>query len=350
MKTNANHPELDRREFLKLSAAVAAGGECLLTASASAADASAKPDSVPCRNKRSTMTYQKLGRTNIVSSRLVFGGGAALAGGKAVRLLDRAFEAGINHFDVGSNVYYKGAERSLAPFLRAHRDDVWVISKAPAPIRARPGRPFTPKLAKAAARSWTRFMDASLKDLQTDHVDAYYLMAVKSPDLVRSEEVHDAFAKAKNAGKVSYFGLSVHNNTHEVLTAAAETGWYDIAMIGITPGGWYDWDKKDLAKNTPPLTALQSVLAKARKAGIGLVGMKAVRHLAPAKALGKGDPKAFDRYYDKAFLAQASGLNPFQRSYAYVLRHGCDVVNADMQNFKHLEENIVAAASLAGPG
>jgi hypothetical protein len=28
-----------------------------------------------------------------------------------------------------------------------------------------------------------------------------------------------------------------------------------------------------------------------------------------------------------------------------VLEHGLDVVNADMQNFKHLEENIVAAAT-----
>jgi hypothetical protein len=38
-------------------------------------------------------------------------------------------------------------------------------------------------------------------------------------------------------------------------------------------------------------------------------------------------------------------LNPFQRAYAYVLGHGLDVVNADMQNFKHLEENIIAAVT-----
>jgi hypothetical protein len=28
-----------------------------------------------------------------------------------------------------------------------------------------------------------------------------------------------------------------------------------------------------------------------------------------------------------------------------VLQHGLDVVNADMQNFKHLEENIVAVTT-----
>jgi hypothetical protein len=42
---------------------------------------------------------------------------------------------------------------------------------------------------------------------------------------------------------------------------------------------------------------------------------------------------------------KASPLNSFQRAYAYVLEHGLDVVNADMQNFKHLEENIAAAAT-----
>ena len=51
-----------------------------------------------------------------------------------MRLLQRAFEAGINHFDVGSDIYYKGSEGHLAPFLKEHRDQVWVVSKAPAYI------------------------------------------------------------------------------------------------------------------------------------------------------------------------------------------------------------------------
>jgi hypothetical protein len=31
-----------------------------------------------------------------------------------------------------------------------------------------------------------------------------------------------------------------------------------------------------------------------------------------------------------------------------VLQHGLDVVNADMQHFKHLEKNIMAAATADG--
>jgi len=33
----------------------------------------------------------------------------------------------------------------------------------------------------------------------------------------------------------------------------------------------------------------------------------------------------------------------FQRSYAYCLANGMDTVNADMQNFAHFEENLIAA-------
>jgi aryl-alcohol dehydrogenase-like predicted oxidoreductase len=286
------------------------------------------------------MTYRKLGRTDIVSSRLVFGCGAALAGGKAVRVLDRAFEAGINFYDVGTNIYYKGSEQSLAPFMKAHRDQIWVASKAPLRIRIDADDEVSVQQAKTAADGWTKLLNDSLRDLDTEYIDAYYLMAVNNPSLVRSDEIVSAYQQAKQAGKVGYFGVSTHNNAQNVLEAAAETGWYDIAMIGITPGGWYDWDTKDLQEGTPTMLELQPVLQRAADAEIGLMGMKAARHLAPkGTALGSGDQTAFDRHYDDDERAWA--LNPFQRSYAYVLKHGVDVVNSDMQNFRHLEENLV---------
>jgi len=260
-----------------------------------------------------------------------------------VRLLDRALEAGINHFDVGSDVVYRGSERSLAPFLKANRGNIWVASKAPLPIRIKPEEPVNSEQARTAARLWSELLDKSLKDLQSEYIDAYYLMAVDNPELISSEEVYKAFLDAKSAGKVGYFGISAHKNAHKVLEAAIKTGWYDLAMIGITPAGWYNWGTKSLEKDTPSLLELQPLLKQAKDAGIGLVGMKTVRYLAPMRSLGKGDPSAFDDFYDEDF--RASPLNSFQRAYSYVLAHGLDVVNADMQNFKHLEENIIAAAS-----
>ena len=92
------------------------------------------------------------------------------------------------------------------------------------------------------------------------------------------------------------------------------------------------------------MTGLRPVLEQARAAGMGLVGMKAARHLAGLPFLGWWkQTDAFDEHYDDELLA--APLSPFQRSYAYVLAHGLDVVNADMQSFAHLEENVVAATT-----
>lgn len=334
---------LDRRKFIGLSIA-AAGSSLLKTTSVCASESLQKNDQLDHRHEAGEMTYRKLGRTNFVSSRLVFGCGAALSGGKAVRLLDRAFEAGINNYDIGSDTYYKESERSFAPFFKKHRDKIWVSSKAPLQtLRVNPDDEITVEQAKTAAKSWTKLLDASLKDLGTEYVDAYYLMAVNNVKVIKSDELYQAFLDAKAAGKTGYFGISTHNNAENLLKAAIETGWYDIAMIGITPKGWYDWKTKELKKGTPPLTQLQPLLQKARAKGIGLVGMKSVRYLAPMKSAGKGDSTAFDDVYQDEFKQR--NLNQFQKAYTYVLEHGLDVVNSDMQNFRHLEENIVSAQS-----
>ena len=343
MKSKKKFGTMNRREFNKSLVTVAVGAPFFISGDL-VSKASTKPEKLDRRNERSSMTYSKLGRTNFMSSRLVFGCGAALVGGKAVRLLDLAFEAGINHYDVGSDIVYKGSERSLSPFLKANRGKIWVASKAPLPPHnIKPEDRVTLEQAKAAANSWTKLLNQSLKDLQTEYIDAYYLMAVNNPAIISSEEIYKAFLDAKTAGKVGYFGLSTHKNAKNVLEAASKTGWYDLAMIGITPAGWYDWTTKEIEKDAPSLMATQALLKQARDAGIGLIGMKTVRLMAPMQALGKDDVSAFDKFYDKKLLE--SPLNPFQRAYAYVLENGLDVVNADMQNFAHLEENIVAAAT-----
>ena len=76
---------------------------------------------------------------------------------------------------------------------------------------------------------------------------------------------------------------------------------------------------------------------------MALVGMKAGRMLAGRMFAGRGDSRAFNAHYDERFLK--SHLTDFQRSYAYVLENGMDVVNADIQNFLHLKENFIAAAT-----
>ena len=335
--------ETSRRTFVQLLAMLAAGGQALWqTRDVHAAIETAK-DAIPEAAPWPKMTYRTLGRTGYNASRLVFGCGAALSRQPQDDLLERAFEAGVNVFDVGTSRYYRSAERNMRNFLGRHRDDIFLISKAMTGIDTGPGDEISVAHARTAARTWTALMDESLAELGTDHVDAYYQMGANNPQIVRSEETYEAFLAAKRAGKVSHYGVSTHENAADVLEAAVQTGWFSLAMIAITPAGWYDWKNRNILDGTPDLKSIRPSLDRARASGVGLVGMKAGRLLAGRGWLGGGNATAFDGHYGEKLLR--SHLSDFQRSYAYVLENGVDVVNADMQSYAVLKENYAAAAT-----
>lgn len=329
-----------RRRFLQLLAMIGLGSQTWLRSGivhAAGQEAGNAIDTWP------EMTYRMLGSTGFKGSRLIFGCGSALSKGQAVGLLEPAFQAGINVFDVGFRGYYRDAEKNLAPFLKTRRKDIFLISKAVVDQDLKPEDAITTAKAQNAAHTWSAMLDGSLSEMQIDHVDAYYIMAVNNAALIRSDEMHTAFLKAKQAGKVSYVGLSTHENAEKVLEAAIDTGWYHLAQIAITPAGWYDRPTQRMLEGTPPMEALQPMLAKARAAGIGLIGMKAGRYLAGRGVLRSSKPQAYDRFYNAKLLA--ANFTTFQRSYAYVLAHGLDAVNADMAHYQHLQENFIAAAT-----
>ena len=305
------------------------------------------------------MEYRTLGSTGFNGSRLIFGCGAALSRGQASDLLEPALDAGINVFDVGFRDYYGDAEMNLAPFLdkhfsrqfgqqlRAHQSRqrrIFLISKAMTGVDVAWDEVIDTATAKQAAKNWLRQLDNSLTELGVEHVDAYYVMAANNVSIVRNDEMYEAFTQARAAGKVAWWGLSTHQNAENVLLAAAETGRYALAQIAITPAGWYDWIEKRILDDGKAMSDLQGVLDRAHEAGMGLIGMKAGRFLAGRRFLGWGNPKAYDEYYDESLLA--AKLTPFQRSYAYVLGHGLDAVNADMQVWQHLRENHLAASQV----
>ena len=334
-----------RRRFIRYASVAAVGTQALLRSGSvraawfEAREADAR--SLPWPR----MAYRTLGRTGFEASRLIFGCGASLSGRPRDDLLETAFDAGVNVFDVGYKHYYDDAEKHLGPFARRRRDDIFLISKAIVPGDIGPADDPSAAQLRRAADGWAALLDESLAELGVDHVDAYYLMASNNPRVVASEEIHRAFERARDAGKVSFLGLSTHQNAEEVLAAAVDTGAFDLAMVAITPGGWYDWETREVLPGSPPMKELRPMLERARAAGVGLIGMKAGRYLAGRQWLGWGNPDAFDRYYDRRLLG--AGLSPFQRSYAFVLEHGLDAVNADIQAFSHLRENFVAAATSA---
>ncbi|MBT7335050.1 MAG: hypothetical protein HN856_11800 [Gammaproteobacteria bacterium] len=334
-----------RRKFLQYGTLAGVGTQTLLKSGSVKASVFEGKEAAGMGEPWPNMQYRTLGRTGHKASRLVFGCGATLSGEPHDDLLDAAFDAGVNTFDVGFKHYYDDAEKNLAPFLKRRRDEIFLISKAYVPTDVDWDEEISVSQAKAAAQGWAAYMDESLQEMNVDHVDAYYYMASNNVSVVTNEEIYRAFENAKAAGKVTHLGLSTHQNAANVLAAATETGWFDLAMIAITPGGWYDWKDKSVLSGSPAMKTLRPQLDAARDSGIGLVGMKAGRFLAGRAWLGWGNPDAFNAHYDQKLLK--AKLSEFQRSYAYVLEHGLDVVNADMQNLMHLKENFIAAATSA---
>jgi hypothetical protein len=327
-----------RRRVLKLLALMGLGGPALARAATALAEDERAADVWP------EMAYRTLGRTGFRGSRLVFGCGAALMFWGKDELLNQALEHGVNVFDVGTSDYYRNAEENLAAFAKQHRDRIFLISKGLVGLELEPADELTSEQRRTAAGNWARALDQSLTDLQTDHVDAYYVMAANNVSLIRSEEMHEAFLVARKAGKVDHWGVSTHQNAEAVLDAAVDTGWYSLAQIAITPAGWYDWNERKVQRDSQPMAGLRPTLDRARAAGIGLIGMKAARHLT-GRWLGFGPdrPAAFDAHYGPELMK--APFSPFQRSYAFVLAHGLDAVNADSQSTEHLHENFIAAAT-----
>ena len=127
-------PKTNRRSFIELLTLLGIGSGALLRTRdvrAAVTTAQEAADKMPGAEPWPGMTYRTLGRTGFRASRLVYGCGAALAGKPNDRLLNVALEAGVNVFDVGYSGYYRNAERNLAAFAKQHRDQIFLISKAP---------------------------------------------------------------------------------------------------------------------------------------------------------------------------------------------------------------------------
>jgi len=149
------------------------------------------------------MDYRTLSTTDLTVSRLCFGTltfGSSMDGSTATRTIDRCIAAGINFFDT-ANVYNQGAaETILGKALSGRRQKAIVASK----VGFKTGvSPDESGLSRAAV---CKALEASLRRLQTDYLDLYYLHL---PDYsVPIEETLAAMEEAVRAGKVRYPAVS----------------------------------------------------------------------------------------------------------------------------------------------
>jgi aryl-alcohol dehydrogenase-like predicted oxidoreductase len=135
-------------------------------------------------------------------SRLCLGAmlmGDATPADESHRILDRFLDAGGTFIDTADTYNDGTSERTLAPWLARHRDEVVIATKVRFEVSEPPGSGLHPDRVRAAC-------DASLRRLGIDVIDLYQ---VHAPDPeVPLEETLEALDGLVRAGKVRALGAS----------------------------------------------------------------------------------------------------------------------------------------------
>src|ERR1700744_5722001 len=156
-------------------------------------------------NKEKTMQYRSLGRTGIKVSpyclgAMMFGGIANADHDECIRIIHKALDFGINFIDTADRYSNGESEAIVGKALNGRRDNIVLATKVHGPMGADPNR-------QGNSRRWImRAVDASLRRLQTDHIDLYQIHR-PSPE-TDIEETLAALTDLMRAGEVGAIGSS----------------------------------------------------------------------------------------------------------------------------------------------
>jgi aryl-alcohol dehydrogenase-like predicted oxidoreductase len=175
------------------------------------------------------MKYRTLGKTGLRVS--VIGLGTMVHAGhfgpmkdsESLDAIETALELGVNFIDT-SDAYGAGySETLLGNALKGKRDKVILATKGgnvmTGPNRGK--RIFEPDYI-------SRVMNESLERLQTDYIDLYQLHN-PSVEVIEKGEVWDVLERAKQAGKIRHYGVSI--NTMEEGVATVKDGRSETIQV-----------------------------------------------------------------------------------------------------------------------
>jgi predicted aldo/keto reductase-like oxidoreductase len=236
---------MERREFLKVASAAAGscavGSEVLLAAQS----ALGGEDTVAGLPRR------VLGRTGAKISVVCFPGLAlnALNQEEAIAGVHKAFEQGVNHFDVAPA--YGDAEIKMGPALQGlDRSKIFLSCK-------------TKMRDKDGAR---KELERSLTRLKTDHFDLYQMHHLRWTKEVQqalgSGGAIETFLKAREEGKIRHIGFSAH--TTKSALEMLKGFQFDSVMFPLSYVDYMNWGFG------------KAVVEMAKERGTAVLAMKAI--------------------------------------------------------------------------
>jgi predicted aldo/keto reductase-like oxidoreductase len=229
----AKNNKWSRRRFLKATGTAGLGA--LMAPVNGIATASEPPTRVPTR---------PFGRTGAEVSILSLGGMFDIASNQL--MLRQAMRWGVTHWDTAAS-YQSGSERGIGKYFKKYprdRQKVFLVSKSGA----------------RDPDGMTDLLNRSLKKMNTDYIDLYFVHGIYSIDEL-DDRTRAWAEEAKAAGKIRFFGFSTHSNMQECLLEGAKLGWIDGIMMT------YNYRLMHTG-------GMKRAVAACVKAGIGLTAMK----------------------------------------------------------------------------
>jgi aryl-alcohol dehydrogenase-like predicted oxidoreductase len=294
------------------------------------------------------MEYKNLPGTSLKISRLclgtmMFGGQTSQA--DSLKIMDYAFEQGINHFDT-ANVYLQGeGEKVVGTGLAGRRSSIILATK----VRNQMGE--NPNDAGLCRRHILCALEASLRRLGTDYIDIYYMHA---PDYETAlEESLDTMSCLVRSGKIRYYGVSNYAawQIADILALCDKRGF----VAPIVTQNVYNLITRGIEDELLPFL---------RTHGLGLIvynpiaaGLLAGKHKPGQPAAGTrfaNNKMYFNRYWmDENFsaveklteIARAHGLDILQLAMKWCLRRKeVTSVLTGVSRLEQLEQNIASVS------
>jgi len=230
----------------------------------------------------------ELGRTGMLVNRIGFGGIPIqrLSFEDSDRLLEKAFDSGINFFDSARG--YTDSEEKMGRVFPKCRDKVYLASKT------------LNRTAEGAAAD----IETSLRNFKTDYIDLYQCHNIPSEadlgKILAPGGAVEALIRAKEAGKIRHIGITVHKP------------WIGVKALKY-------FKSVQVPVNILESEALEALIPFAKEKKVGLIAMK---------------PCA------------GGALNEVALNLRYILNSGMDVAIPGMDELDQVEKNLAVLKDL----
>jgi len=253
------------------------------------------------------MPMRILGRTGVRVSVLAFGGGSRFVGYRtdeeAIAALNRALDAGVTYVDTSASYGNGVSENRIGQVMKTRRKQVFLATNVP------------PRAADEAMRS----IEASLKRLQTDHVDLLHIHGLlDEKDLAAGESgALKVLYRMRDQKVARFIGITCHAYP-EVLKTALERHDFDVTQMALNAARMGAAPLRPQEQALDPLArGFENVaLPVALRKNMGVVAMKV---FAQEKLLGSA---------------------PVEKLVQYSLSLPVSAIVIGMPKLEHIDENI----------